>query len=121
VGGSDGIFVGGRPHPRAWGTFARFLALHTREAADWTWGEASLHLAGHPARRFGLADRGLLRAGAVADVVVVDPVRVQDVGTYPDPARLAVGIDDVWVNGRRVLCGGELTPQLAGRALSPGA
>lgn len=117
VGGSDGIFVGGRPHPRAWGTFARFLALHTRELAHWTWGEASLHLAGHPARRFGLTGHGLLRPWAVADVVVVDPEAVQDVATYQDPVRLAVGIDEVWVNGQRVLRDGELTPQLVGRAL----
>ncbi|WP_166356164.1 N-acyl-D-amino-acid deacylase family protein [Phytoactinopolyspora limicola] len=120
MGGSDGIFLGGHPHPRAWGTFARYLALHTRDLGDWTWGEASLHLAGHPARRFGLARRGVLRPGAAADVVLVDPGLVQDTATYPDPARLAVGIDEVWVNGQRVLHSGELTPQLAGRALSWG-
>lgn len=120
MGGSDGIFLGGRPHPRAWGAFAKFLATHTRELGDWTWGEASLHLAGHPARRFGLTGRGVLRAGAAADVVVIDPGRVQDTATYPDPVRLAVGIDDVWVNGRRVLRDGKLTPALAGRALTWG-
>lgn len=120
MGGSDGIFLGGRPHPRAWGTFAKFLATHTREQGNWTWGEASLHLAGHPARRFGLTDRGILRPGAAADLILVDPDRVQDTATYPDPMRPALGIGDVWVNGQRVLREGELTPTLAGRALSWG-
>ena len=64
LAGSDGILLGRWPHPRGWGTFARLLGRHTRELGDWTWGQAALRLAGHPARRFGLAGRGLLRPGS---------------------------------------------------------
>lgn len=120
VGGSDGIYLGGRPHPRAWATFARYLAHHTRDLGDWTWGQASTHLASHPARRFGLLSRGVLRPSAIADVVVVDPVRIQDTATYADPRQLAEGIDDVWVNGVRVLRGGALEGILAGKSLAWG-
>ncbi|TMR88071.1 N-acyl-D-amino-acid deacylase family protein, partial [Nonomuraea basaltis] len=62
TGGSDGIYVGGHPHPRGFGAFARFLGRHVRELGDWTWEQAVVHLAAHPARQFGLADRGLVRA-----------------------------------------------------------
>ena len=63
LAGSDGIFLGSKPHPRGWGAFARFLGVHTRTLGDWTWGTAALHLSGHAARRFGLTDRGLIRPG----------------------------------------------------------
>jgi N-acyl-D-amino-acid deacylase len=119
VGGSDGIYVGGHPHPRAWGTFARYLRRHVRDAGDWSWPEAAVHLAAHPARRFGLTDRGVLRPGLVADLAIVDPVRVADRATYAEPRALAVGVDDVIVNGVPVLRDGELTGALAGAALTP--
>jgi N-acyl-D-amino-acid deacylase len=117
VGGSDGIFLGGHPHPRAYGTFARFLARHTRELGDWTWGQAALHLSGHPARRFGLAGRGLLRAGQTADVAVIDPATVADRADYATPRRLADGVDHVLVNGEFALRDGKLTSNRPGRAL----
>ncbi len=117
VGGSDGIYVGGHPHPRGWGTFARYLSRHVRDLGDLTWSEAAVHLAAHPARRFGLTDRGVLRPGLAADLAVVDPVRVADRATYAQPTALAEGIDDVVVNGVPVLRGGELTGALSGAAL----
>ncbi|GAA3241050.1 N-acyl-D-amino-acid deacylase family protein [Nonomuraea helvata] len=119
TGGSDGIYVGGHPHPRGFGAFARFLGRHVRELADWTWEQAAVHLASHPARRFGLADRGLVRNGFAADVVVFDPATVEDRATYEAPRTLAAGIDDVLVSGVRVLAGGELTGATPGRALRP--
>jgi N-acyl-D-amino-acid deacylase len=119
VGGSDGIFVGGHPHPRGWGTFARFLGRHARELGDWTWPEAVVHLASHPARRFGLTDRGVLRPGLVADLVVVDPATVGDRADYASPRQLAVGVDDVLVHGVPVLRGGTLTGLRPGRPLTP--
>src|SRR6185437_15049689 len=61
----------------------------TRELGDWTWGQAAVHLAGHPARRFGLAGRGLLRDGYVADIAMVDPARVADRADYAHPRRPA--------------------------------
>jgi N-acyl-D-amino-acid deacylase len=117
MGGSDGIFVGSVPHPRGWGTFARFLGRHVRQLRDWTWAEAGLHLAGHPARRFGLGDRGLVRNGYIADLAVVDPLVVADQATYAEPRRPAVGVSDVLVGGRFVLRDGELTGARPGRGL----
>ncbi|MEV0619409.1 amidohydrolase family protein [Nonomuraea sp. NPDC050404] len=119
TGGSDGIYVGGHPHPRGFGAFARYLGRHVRELGDWTWEQAVTHLAAHPARRFGLADRGLLRRGFAADVVVIDPAVVADAATYAAPRALAEGIDEVLVSGVRVLAGGELTGATPGRALRP--
>jgi N-acyl-D-amino-acid deacylase len=117
MAGSDSVYLGSAPHPRGWGAFARFLAVHTRERGDYTWGEAAVHLAGHAARRFGLADRGLLRAGMAADVVALDPHAVADVATYEDPRRPAQGIRHVLVNGVEVLRDGRLTGATPGRAL----
>src|SRR5205823_667558 len=115
-----GILLGSRPHPRAWGAFARFLGRHTRELGDWHWGEAAVHLAGHAARRFGLADRGLLRRGLVADVVALDPRTITDRATYEEPRRPADGVAHVLVNGVLALRAGELTGATPGRALHRG-
>jgi N-acyl-D-amino-acid deacylase len=117
MGGSDGIFIGSAPHPRGWGTFARFLGRHVRQLGDWTWAEAGLHLAGHPARRFGLGDRGLIRNGYVADLAVIDPLIVADQATYADPRSPAIGVSDVLVGGTFVLRDGELTGAQSGRGL----
>jgi N-acyl-D-amino-acid deacylase len=117
MGGSDGIFVGSVPHPRGWGTFARFLGRHVRQLGDWTWAEAGLHLSGHPARRFGLQDRGLIRNGYIADLAVIDPLIVADQATYAEPRRPAVGVSDVLVGGTFVLRAGELTGATPGRGL----
>ncbi len=76
MGGSDGIMIGGRPHPRAWGAFARFVGHHVRELGEWSWGDATQHLAARPARRFGLIDRGAVRVGLAADLALVDPSTV---------------------------------------------
>jgi len=117
VMGSDGIFVGSHPHPRGWGSFAKFLRVFVRERADLTWGQAAQHLAGRPAERFGLADRGILATGFVADIAVVDPSKVSDIADYRAPREYSVGVLDVFVAGRSVLAGGELTGELAGRGL----
>jgi len=117
TGGSDGIFIGGHPHPRAAGSFARYLREFVRELGTWTWADAIEHLSAQPARRFGLGRRGVIEAGAVADVLLVDPETVADQSTYEDPTQLAVGIDDVFVGGVQVLAGGELTGALPGRGL----
>ena len=116
MAGSDGIYVGGRPHPRGTGCFARYLGHHVR-AGDWTLEEAVMKCAHHAARRFGLADRGLLRPGFAADVVVFDPAAIADRSTYDDGKALAVGVDYVLVNGVPVLLHGERTAALPGRGL----
>lgn len=115
--GSDGIYVGGHPHPRGWGTFARFLGTYVRELGDWDWGTAAQHLAGTAAARFGLTDRGLLRPGARADVVVLDPRTVTDTATYAEPRSLARGVRDVLVAGDPVLWRGARTDRRPGRGI----
>ncbi|WPF83162.1 amidohydrolase family protein [Sanguibacter sp. 4.1] len=117
MGGSDAIYAGGRPHPRGWGAFARMLAQV--RSGDWTWSEAQHHLSTAAARRFGLAGRGSLEVGSVADVALVDPGTVRDLATYDEPRRLATGVTDVVVAGRRVLSDGELTGLTPGRSLRP--
>lgn len=119
VGGSDAIYAGGRPHPRGWGAFARFLAEHVRRLGDWTWHDAVTHLSARPAQRFALAGRGAVAPGAVADLALVDPDGVRDEATYDDPRRPASGVDDVLVAGVPVLRDGRLTGALPGRPLHP--
>ncbi|WP_163617394.1 amidohydrolase family protein [Microbacterium sp. B35-30] len=115
TGGSDGIFVGAVPHPRAWGAFARFLGTYV--GRSFSWEDAAVHLSARTAERFGLHERGILRPGNVADIAVVDPSTAADAATYDAPRRPAHGIDDVFVNGRQVLRSGELTGTRAGRGL----
>lgn len=115
--GSDGVYIGEHPHPRAWGTFAKFLRLFTRERGDYSWADAARHLSTHAAERFGLTDRGRLAIGYAADVVIVDPERVADKATYETPREEAVGIDDVFVNGQHVLADGQPTGINSGHAL----
>ena len=116
MAGSDGIYAGGRPHPRGTGCFARYLGHHVR-AGDWPLEEAVMKCSHHAARRFGLTDRGLLREGYAADVVVFGPDRIADRSTYDDGTALAVGVDHVIVNGVPVLLAGDRTDALPGRGL----
>lgn len=116
TGGSDGIYVGGHPHPRGYGAFARMLGHHVRETGDWTLEQAAVHLSSHPARRFGLEGRGLVRPGQVADLVVLDAGAVADLATYAAPRTPATGIGDVLVSGVPALAGGSSpAPPPAGR------
>ncbi|MCU1551994.1 MAG: N-acyl-D-aspartate/D-glutamate deacylase [Glaciihabitans sp.] len=119
--GSDGIYMGSRPHPRGWGAFAKTLATFTRDRGDYTWPAASQHLSANAAARYGLGDRGQLKPGYKADIALVDPVRVQDLADYDDPAVPAVGIDTVLVNGVCVLRDGQLTGATAGRGIKRSA
>jgi N-acyl-D-amino-acid deacylase len=117
MGGSDGILVGGRPHPRGWGTFARYLAVYLRELGLVGWEEMVRRLTGAAAARLGLADRGLLRPGMAADVVCLDTETVRDTATYEDPRSYPEGIPYVLVNGKFVVSDGRHTGALPGRAL----
>jgi N-acyl-D-amino-acid deacylase len=116
MAGSDGIYVGGKPHPRGTGCYARYVGHHVR-AGDWSLEEAVMKCSYHGARRFGLRDRGLIRAGLVADVVVFDPGTIADRSTFEDGKALAVGVEHVFVNGTPVLLGGARTPARPGRGL----
>jgi len=117
LAGSDGIYVGAHPHPRGWGTFAKYLRLFTRERCDYSWAEAAVHLSGRAAQRYGLSDRGRLWPSYAADVAVIDPALVSDVAGYQTPRADAIGIDDVFVGGQPVLAGGQLTGATSGRGL----
>ncbi|MBY0228160.1 MAG: amidohydrolase family protein, partial [Gemmataceae bacterium] len=119
LGGSDGIFTGSRPHPRGCGCFARYLGHHVR-AGTWTLETAVHRLSGATARRFGLKDRGELRAGMAADAIVFDAARIADRSTYEDGGALAEGMAHVVVNGVPVLRDGERTEAMPGRGLRRG-
>lgn len=120
--GSDGIwFPSGKYHPRATGTATRMLGPLVRDRQLFTLEEAVFKLAGFPARRFGLTDRGVVREGAWADIVVFDPQCVVDRATYEEPQRLSEGIVHLLVNGEPVLADGvpvgEAEQNPPGRAL----
>jgi N-acyl-D-amino-acid deacylase len=117
--GSDGIYVGGKPHPRGTGCFARYMGHHVRNG-DWPLEEAVMKCSYHAARRFGLKDRGLIREGMAADVVVFDPQTLTDCSTYDDGRALAVGVEHVFVNGTPVLLEGQRTAARPGRGLKRG-
>jgi N-acyl-D-amino-acid deacylase len=117
MAGSDGIVVGDRPHPRAWGTFARFLAVYVRELGLLRLEDMVRKMTSLPAARLGFFDRGVLRPGAAADVVVFDAEKVRDAATYEDPRRLAEGVPYVFINGTAVVDDNRVTRALPGRAL----
>ncbi len=117
---SDGeipIFGSGAPHPRSYGTFARVLARYVRERGVLTLEEAVRKMTSMPAARLRLPDRGLLRPGMKADVVVFDPATVADRATFLKPHQYAAGFADVVVNGQPVILNGELTANRPGRVL----
>ncbi|MGA7108590.1 MAG: D-aminoacylase [Terracidiphilus sp.] len=115
--GSDGLPCDPRPHPRLWGTFPRVLGRYCRQEKLLTLPEAIRKMTGLPAQRFGLAERGLIREGFHADLVLFDPESVLDTATFSDPIRQSTGIDRVWVNGTLTYNSGGLTGRRAGRFL----
>jgi N-acyl-D-amino-acid deacylase len=115
--GSDGLPHDVHPHPRLWGTFPRVLGHYSRELGLFPLEEAVRRMTGLPARWFGFVDRGVVRPGAFADLVVFDPATVKDTGTFTDPARPAAGIDWVMVNGRIVWAAGSHSGARPGRVL----
>jgi N-acyl-D-amino-acid deacylase len=117
MAGSDGILVGHRPHPRAWGTFARYLGEYVRESAVLVLEECVRKMTSLPAARLGLVDRGAIRPGMAADLVIFDPDTVEDTATYETPKRHPEGIPYVIVNGQVVKDNGQPTGALPGRAL----
>ena len=116
----DGPLSTDQPHPRAFGTFPRILCRYSRERGLFPLEEAVRRMTSLPAARAGLAERGRLAEGLYADVVVFDPATVCDQATFESPKRLAVGIEDVIVNGVPVLREGEPTGELPGRGLRHG-
>ncbi|MGE5587607.1 MAG: N-acyl-D-amino-acid deacylase family protein [Clostridia bacterium] len=110
----------GKPHPRSYGTFPRVLARYVRERGVLRLEEAVRKMTSLPAQRIGILDRGVIRPGMVADLIVFDPDKVADTATYADPHRYPVGIDWVFVAGRPVVECGEHTGATPGRVLRRG-
>ena len=117
TGGSDGLLVGGKPHPRAWGTFPRYLGHYCRELGLMSLEETVHHLTGRPAARLRLKRRGLIREGWAADLVLFDPDTIADRATFDDPRQPAAGMRHVFVNGVAAIADGAPTGARAGRAL----
>jgi N-acyl-D-amino-acid deacylase len=118
--GSDGevpIFGRASPHPRSYGTFARVLGVYVREKKTITLEDAVRKMSAFPAQRLGLTDRGLLRPGMKADVVVFDPMKVRDLATFEKPHQYAEGFTHVFVNGQEVFDGAAMTSARPGVVL----
>jgi len=98
--GSDGLPHDAFPHPRLWGTFPRVLGHYARSLGLFSMEVAVHKMTGRPADVFGIVDRGVVRAGAYADLVLFDPATVRDAATFADPTRPADGILKTWINGR---------------------
>jgi N-acyl-D-amino-acid deacylase len=116
----EGLFLKSKPHPRAYGSFARFMGYYVRERSVTTLADAIRRMTHFPAQNLGLAQRGLLAEGYYADVVVFDPHTIQDHATYEQPHQYATGVQHVFVNGQHVLKGGKHTGALPGQVVRPG-
>jgi N-acyl-D-amino-acid deacylase len=115
--GSDGLPNDPHPHPRLWGTFPRVLGRYSRDEKLFPLSEAIHKMTGLPAQRFSLAQRGLIREGYYADLVLFDPATILDTATFDDPVRPAHGISRVWVNGTLSYTAKGATNNRAGRFL----
>jgi N-acyl-D-amino-acid deacylase len=113
----EGVFLESNPHPRAYGNFARLLGRYVRDEGLIPMEEAIHKLTGFRAENLKLRDRGTLRPGSFADVVVFDPAAVRDLATFEEPHQLAEGMGHVFVNGMHVLMNGEHTGATPGRVV----
>jgi N-acyl-D-amino-acid deacylase len=113
----DGILGQEHPHPRAYGTFPRILRKYVREEKKLTLEDAIRKFSALPAQRMRLTDRGVLKAGMWADVVVFDPATIRDLATFENPNQLSQGMEYVLVNGVAVIDQGKQTGALPGRVL----
>ncbi len=111
----EGVFLLSNEHPRAYGNFARVLAKYVRDDKAISLEEAVRKLSALPAQNLSLKDRGMLRKGYFADVVIFDPHTVQDHSTYERPHQLSTGVEEVWINGVQALDNGKATGLPSGR------
>ena len=114
---TDGPLSGSKSHPRGWGSYPRILSRYVRDERLLTLEQAVHKMTGRPAARVGLSDRGVIRAGAFADITVFDPARVRDLATFEQPNQYPEGIPYVVVNGQVEVDGGKRTHVNAGRPL----
>ena len=113
----DGLLGQEHPHPRAYGTFPRILRKYVREEHLLTLEDAIRKFTGLPAQRMKLPDRGLIKQGMWADVVVFDPETVRDLATFDNPNQLSQGMIHVLVNGVAVIANGKMTDALPGKVV----
>jgi N-acyl-D-amino-acid deacylase len=113
----DGLLGKEHPHPRAYGTFPRVLRKYVREEHALTLEDAIRKFSALPAQRLRLTDRGVLKQGMAADVVIFDPATIRDLATYDQPNQLSEGMDFVLVNGVPVIAHGKMTGALPGKVL----
>jgi dihydroorotase/N-acyl-D-amino-acid deacylase len=113
----DGLLGQEHPHPRAYGTFPRILRIYVREAHLLTLEEAIRKFSALPAQRMRLTDRGVLKAGMHADMVIFDPATIHDVATFEKPNQFSQGMEYVLVNGVPVIDHGKMTGVLPGKVL----
>jgi N-acyl-D-amino-acid deacylase len=111
------VFLKHNPHPRTYGTFARFLGYYVRERRVATLADAIRRLTSLPANNLKIRERGQLRPGYFADVVVFDPENIRDHATYERPHAYSTGVSHVFVNGVQVLRDGEHTDARPGRVV----
>src|SRR5271165_622011 len=117
--GSDGLPHDAHPHPRLWGTFPRVLGRYTRDLGLFSLEEAVRKMTGHTAAVFGMIDRGVIREGAYADLVLFDPDTVRDAATYDAPTEPSEGILETWINGQSAYVFGDgATTARAGRLIT---
>ena len=114
----EGDFLRAPTHPRAYGSFARVLGHYVRDERVLTLPDAIRRMTSLPAATLGLAERGQVREGYFADVVILDPATVGDLATFDQPHKLSAGVSEVLVNGQVTVAGGKFTGKLAGRALA---
>jgi N-acyl-D-amino-acid deacylase len=118
---TDGIFTGSRPHPRGFNTYPRVMGHYVRERGILTYETAIRKCAGFPAQRYNLHDRGLLKRGLAADIVVFDPQTISDKGWFDSGRRPPVGIEYVIVNGKLAVEAGRRNAAFPGVVLKPAA
>jgi N-acyl-D-amino-acid deacylase len=117
--GSDGLPHDTFPHPRLWGTFPRVLGRYARDMGLFSMEEAVHKMTGRVADVFGIVDRGIIRRGAYADLVLFDPATVRDAADFDNPTRPAEGILETWINGQSAYVYGQgATKERAGRLLT---
>jgi N-acyl-D-amino-acid deacylase len=114
---AEGVFLKRNPHPRSYGSFARLLGKYVREEQRLTLPDAIHRLTGLPAGNLKLRDRGLLREGYFADIVIFDPATIRDNATFEQPHQYATGVQHVWVNGEQVIREGKHTGAKPGRVV----
>jgi len=113
----EGVFLKSSNHPRAYGNVAKLLGHYVRDEKAASLPDAIRRLTSLPATNLGIRQRGSLKAGYYADVVVFDPATIADHASYDKPKQLATGVDDVFVNGVQVLKGGKHTGAKPGRVV----